>query len=322
MMGITAALVATLALSILAAPLPAEAQQPAKVWRIGLFHVGLDHVPPSLEGLRDGLKALGYEEGKNLRLDFRNLPNEGAAHVTAKEFVRDRVDLIVAFENQTVRAAKAATTEIPIVFLHATDPVDDGFVKSLAHPGGNLTGFSGLGELPAKRMELFKELVPGLRRLLVLTDPDDPTARRWLTEVRGAATALKLRLVEAEIRTPADLDRSGRAARPASGDGIFVLSVSLATNFTSAILRLGSERRVPVAGMFRTWVEQGALFSYAPNFYAIGRDAARHVDKLLKGAKPADLPVEQVSRFEFLINLKTAKALGLTIPPSVLIRAD
>ena len=147
---------------LLAAPLSAEAQQAPKVWRIGLFHVGLDHVPPSLDPLRRELKALGYEEGKNLRFDWRNLPDEEAARLTAKEFVRQRVDLIVAFENQTVRAAKAATSEIPIVFLHVSDPVADGFVKSLAYPGGNLTGFAGISNVPAKEVEIFKEVVPAL----------------------------------------------------------------------------------------------------------------------------------------------------------------
>ncbi len=185
--------IATLALGVLAGPLAANAQQPAKVWRVGLFHVGLDHVPPSLDGLREGLKALGYEDGKNIRLDWRNLPDEEAARSTAKEFVQDRVDLIVAFESQTVRAAKAATTSIPIVFLHVTDPVDEGFVKSLAHPGGNLTGLGEFfGDLQGKRMELLKEVIPRLRRLLVLIDPTDPGSGEVMAEVRRAAAALKV----------------------------------------------------------------------------------------------------------------------------------
>jgi putative tryptophan/tyrosine transport system substrate-binding protein len=149
-------------------PLASEAQQPGKIWRIGLFHVGLDHVPPSLDGLRDGLRALDYDEGKNIHFDWRNLPDEDAARTTAQAFVRDRVDLIVAFENQTVRAIRAITTDIPVVMLHVTDPVANGFVKSLARPGGNITGFAGLADSPAKEMEIFKEIVPKLRRPLVL----------------------------------------------------------------------------------------------------------------------------------------------------------
>ena len=180
----------------LAGPLAVEAQQAGRVYRIGLFHVGLDHVPPSLDGLRDGLKALGYEEGKNIRLDWRNLADEDAARTTAQAFVRDRVDLIVAFENQTVRATQATTTEIPVVMLHVPDPVADGFVKSLARPGGNITGFAGLGNTPAKEMEIFKQVMPGLRRPLVLLGARDPVSLRWLPEVRRAATALKLQTVE------------------------------------------------------------------------------------------------------------------------------
>ena len=171
----------TLAGSLLAAPLAAGAQPAGKSYRIGLFHVGLDHVPPSLDGIRDGLRALGYDtgtspapklsaviEGKNIRLDWRNLPDEAAARVTAREFVKDRVDLVVAFENQTARAAKADITQIPVVFLHVQDPVADGFIESLARPGCNLTGFAGIGNIPGKELALFKELVPPLRRLLIL----------------------------------------------------------------------------------------------------------------------------------------------------------
>jgi hypothetical protein len=174
-------LLRTIGVGVVAAPLAARAQQPGRVWRIGLFHVGLDHVPPALHGLREGLKELGYEEGKNLRWDFRNLPDESAAQETAREFVREKVDVIVAFENQTVRAAKAATSEVPILFLHVlTDPVGEGFVQSLAHPGGNITGI--FGDVPGKRVELLKEAVPTLDRLLLLFDPTDHTARQgaWL----------------------------------------------------------------------------------------------------------------------------------------------
>ena len=191
----SAVLAVVFALGVLVAPLEADTQQPGKVYRIGLFHVGLDHVPPSLITLRESLKGLGYEEGKNIGLDWRNLPDEQAAHATAREFVRDRVDLIVAFENQTARAAKTATVEIPVVFLHVTDPVAEGLVKTLARPGSNLTGFVFYAVSPSKKLELFKELVPRLRRVLVLVDPHDPVAPRQLAEVQKAAEILKLRLV-------------------------------------------------------------------------------------------------------------------------------
>jgi putative ABC transport system substrate-binding protein len=311
-----------LAFSLLAAPLAAEAQQARRVWRIGLFHVGLDHVPPSLQPLRLELKALGYDEGRNIHLDWRNLPDEAAAREVAKEFVQNRVDLIVAFENQTVRAAKAATSEIPIVFLHVTDPVADGFVASMPRPGGNLTGFAGVGDVPAKWMELFKELVPGLRRVLTLIDPDDPVTPRYLAETRKAAEILKLTLVEREARTQADIERLFASIKRGEVDGVFPASANLRAKFSPLIIRLSSERRLPLPSHRKEFAEQGALFSYGPDFGSVGPLAARHIDRILKGTKPADLPVEELSRYKLVINLKTAKALGLTIPPSVLVRAD
>ena len=307
----------------LAAPVGAEAQQGGKMWRVGLFHVGLDHVPPSLDGLRDGLKALGYEEGKNIRLDWRNLADEDAARATARAFVRDRVDLIVAFENQTVRAIQATATEIPVVMLHVPDPVADGFVKSLARPGGNITGFAGLGNTPAKEMEIFKEVVPQLRRPLVLFEDRDPASLRWLAAVRRAATTLKLQVVERQVANTTDLERVFAAVKPGDVDGVFIASPDLRTKFPALILHLATKRRLPLAGHRKEWVEGGALFSYNDNLRAIGRAAAvRYVDRILKGAKPADLPVEEVTQFELIINLKTAKVLGLTVPTALLVRAD
>ncbi len=302
--------------------LPVELAAQGKVWRLGLFHVGLDHIPPSLDGLREGLKALGYEEGKNIRLDFRNLADEAAARVTASEFVRDRVDVIVAFNDPAARAAKAATADIPVVFFSVTDPVAEGLVKSLSRPGGNLTGIVATGNVPAKRVELFKELVPRLRRLLVLTDPEDPTTPRVLPEIRRAGSTLKLQLVEREATTQPDIERVFATVRRGDMDGVFVASPSLYAKFSSLLLRLAAERRLPIPMHRKEWVERGALFSYSGDLRAGGRDAARHVDKILKGAKPADLPVEEPTRFELVVNLKTAKALGLTIPRAVLDRAD
>jgi putative ABC transport system substrate-binding protein len=233
-------------LGVLVVPLAGEAQQ-GKVYRIGLFHVGLDHVPPSLDSLREGLKTLGYDsgptsvsivsslmEGKNVRLDLRNLPDEAAAHETAREFIRQRVDLIVAFENQTVRAAKAATSAIPVVFLHVTDPVADGFVTSLARPGGNLTGMSGYRDLTSKHLELFKELVPRLRRILVLIDPDDPVTPRLMREARDTAAALRLQLVERAARTQSDLERVFASPKRGEVEAVFPISQTLQASTTFA----------------------------------------------------------------------------------------
>jgi ABC-type uncharacterized transport system substrate-binding protein len=312
----------TLSALLLALSFPVEAQQPKKVWRIGLFHVGLDHVPPSLEPLRRELKRLGYEEGKNIQLDWRNLPDEEAADKTAKEFVQGRVDLIVAFENQTARAAKLATSEIPVVLVHGEDAVAEGFGKSMSRPGGNMTGFLGVGDVPDKRIELFKEVVPRLRRLLVLVDPTDPATERSLGNVRTAAKSLKLVLVERAATTQADVERVFGSLKQGDVDGIFVLSQTLNLKFPSLMVRLSSEKRLPFAGYRREWVEQGALFSYAHDLASVGAPAAQYIDRILKGAKPADLPFQEASHFDFVINLKTAKQIGLTIPPNVLARAD
>ncbi len=308
---------------LLALSFPAEAQQAGKVYQIGLLHVGLDHVPPSLLGLREGLKALGYKEGKNIQLDWRNLPNEAAAHETAKAFVRDGVDLIVTFENQTVRAAKAATTQIPIVFLHVDNPVAAGFVHSLFRPGGNLTGFTSfVFDLPDKKLELFTQLVPHLRRVLVLKDPDDPLTPSMLAKLRKAGAALKLHLVEQAVTDQADIERFFGSLQPGDVEGVFVLSLNLQVKFSALLIRLTAERGLPLPGYRKEWVQRGALFSYSPNIRAIGRDTATYVDKILKGAKPGDLPVERRIRLELVINLKTAKKIALTIPPEVLFRAD
>jgi len=314
--------VAVLVLAILVTPLAADAQQAGKVYQIGLFHVGLDHVPPSLEPLRERLKILGYEEGKNLRVDWRNLPDEEAARETAKEFVRARVDLIVAFENQTARAAKGATSEIPVVFLHVTDPVADGLVQSMSHPGGNLTGFAGLGDVPAKDIELFREVVPRLRRLLVLVDPQDPVTPRRLGEMRRAAEVLKLKLVEREAIDRVDVERVFGSIKRADVDGIITASPDLRTKFSGLLIRLAAGKGLPLHVHRKEWVEQGALFTYAPDLASVGALAAQYIDRIVKGVKPADLPIDELSQYKLIINLRTAKALGLTIPQSVLLRAD
>src|SRR5262249_39941254 len=308
--------------AVLAAASAVEGQQAGKVWRIGLFHVGLDHVPPSLDGLREGLTALGYEEGKNIHFDWHNLADEDAARSTAHAFVRDRVDLIVAFENQTMRAARTVSTEIPVVMLHVTAPVENGFIKSFAHPGGNVTGFAGLGDFPSKEVELFKELVPRLNRLLVLFDAGDQVSLRWLTDVRQAATKLKIELVERQTVSPADVERVFAAIKPGDVDAVFVSSPHLRPRFFANFLGFALKSHLPLYGHRREWVEKGALFSYNLDLRSVGKAAARYVDKILKGTKPADLPVEQSSQFQLIINAKTAKALGLTIPPSLLLRAD
>jgi putative tryptophan/tyrosine transport system substrate-binding protein len=310
------------ALGLALSSLAVGAQPAGKVYRIGLIHVGLDHVPPSLVPLREELRALGYDDGRNIRLDFRNVADQVAANITAQQFVRDQVDLIVAFEDQAMRGVKAATSGIPVVFLHLEDPVADGFVESLAHPGGNATGFITWSVSPSKQIELFSEVVPRPRRLMVLVDPKDPITRRVSPELRSASAALRIQAVEHQVTTARDIERALGATDRSKVDGVFVLSQTLRTNFPSLVLRLTMERRLPLVGPRKEWVQQGALFSYAADLAAIGRVAAPYVTKILSGTKPGDLPVQEPTKFELVINLKTAKALGLTIPQTLLQRAD
>ena len=307
--------------ALLAAPLDTEAQQ-TKVARLGLFHVGLDHDPPGLAPLRESLKGLGYEDGKSIRLDYRNQPDEAAARATARAFARAHVDVIVAFENQAVRAAQAATSEIPVVFAHVSDPVAAGFVKSLAYPGTNLTGVADyVGELQGKRLQILGEIV-SLRRLLVLTDPTDPATTRLMADLMRVAQPIRVQIIERRVSNEAEILKVFGSLKKGDVDGMLIISPKLLTTFPALILRLSLQHQIPLAYHRKALVEQGALLSYGPNYVEVGQGLATYIDRILKGAKPADLPVQQAARLELVINLKTAKALGLSIPPSLLLRAD
>lgn len=315
-------LIVTLALSLLAVPLLAGGQQKAKVWRLGLVHVGLDHIPGTLAPFRQELKALGHQDGKNVRLDFRNVADEEAARITVQEFIRNQVDVIVAWENHAIRAAKASTSEIPIVFVHAWDPVAEGFAKSYSRSGTNLIGAYEVQNLVPKHMELLKELIPTLHRVLVLIDPEDAMTRRQLKENRHAATILKVELLEREVKGPADIERAFAAVKPGTVDAALVPSIDITLKHSQLILDLAHERHIPVPLYYDPWAKRGAIFTYGLKNSAKGVLAARYVDKIIKGANPAELPLEQVSDFELVINLRTAKSLGITIPPLILYQAD
>jgi putative ABC transport system substrate-binding protein len=297
------------------------------VRRVGLMHVGTDHIPPSLGSLEARLKELGWIEGKNIKLMWRNL-EPGQAAGQARKFVRERVDLIVAFEDQSIYAAQDATARakepIPIVFLHPSDPVRDGLVKSLSHPGGNLTGVFGPRDVVAKQLELYELLVPRLHRVLTLVDPDDPATARLLPQYRTAAAHLT-RPLELDIRqasTAQDLRRIFRSLRPGDVDGAFLLSPRLRLNFSSLTIRLAARAHLPVQAHRKDWVQKGALFSYGADLGPIGRAGARYVDSILRGTPPGDLSVEEVPTVEFAINLKTAERLGIKLPQDMIIRAD
>jgi putative tryptophan/tyrosine transport system substrate-binding protein len=330
MLLITGAL-GVLVVSLLAVSLTAgsnddsSASQPVR--RVGLMHVGTDHVPPSWPSLKARLEELGWTDGRNVELMWRNLePDEAEAQ--ARVFVRQGVDVIVAFEDKSINAAQEATAEtrdpIPIVFLHPSDPVRDGLVKSLAHPDSNLTGVYAARDVVAKQLELYELLVPRLRRVLTLVDPEDAATERLLPEYRAASAQLP-RPLELDIREASsaqDLRRIFRSLRPGEVDGAFLLSPSLRLNHSSLTIRLAKRARIPVQAHRKEWVEEGALYSYGIDLPLIGRAGARYVDSILRGTSPADLPVEEISKIELAINLETAARLGIKVPPEMIIRAD
>ena len=301
---------------------PALPQKAAKVWHVALCHVGLDHEPPGLDTLHLALNKMGYVDGKNLRFDWRNQRDADAAAATVKEWVGDNVDVIVGFEDQCVRAASAASRKIPIVFVHIYDPVVAGYVKTLARPGGNLTGvLSNLGVI-GKRLELLKEIDPRLEDVLVLSDGRDPYAASELALARDAASRVGLKLVERDAHTEADLRRVFAELKPGQTGGVIVASPDLQTNYPRLIIKLGNDAGLAVAGHREAWVEWGALASYSSDFPSAGPIAARYIDEIFKGANPAELPVQQVSETVIKVNEKRARELGLAIPQSVRVRAS
>jgi putative ABC transport system substrate-binding protein len=303
-----------------------EAQEPTKVPRIGY----LSGSPPSaiaewIEAFRQGLRELGYMEGKNIIIEWRS--GEGKRDrlpALAAELVRLKVDLIVTAGPLVTRAAKEATSTIPIVMAQDPDPIGNGFVASLARPGGNITGLSRLApELSGKQLELLKEIVPKLSRVAVFGTSTRPGNAQTLREVELAAGAFGVQLQYLDILSPKDIDTAFQAAVRERADGaLWFVTGSIGNPHRKKVADLAVSSRLPVIYFEREDVEAGALMSYAVNIVDLHRRAAVYVHKILKGAKPADLPVEQATKFEFVINLKAAKQIGLTIPPNVLARAD
>ena len=320
-------LMLTFALGLFVAPLHAEAQQPTKVHRIGWLHPGLSRPEPhpSLEAFRQGLRELGYVEGQDLIIEYRFAEgrDEGLADCAA-ELARLKVDVIIAGGPAAIRAAQHATRTIPIVMAGNPDPMAQGFITSLARPGGNTTGLSLLSaELPGKRLEILKETVPQSMRVAVLANPAAVSYKLYLTNLTVAAQALGLHLHVVELRSPDELDAAFVAITRAGADALIVIAdPALMALLHGRIADLAATSRLPAMYDWRMYVEAGGLMSYGPSLSEVYRRAATYVDKLLKGAKPADLPVEQPTKFEFVINLKTAQALGLSIPPSILFQAD
>ncbi len=325
MLGLRLAFSITLALSGLFNPVAAEPQEAAKVARIGFLTANA--VPDRSEAFRQGLRDLGYVEGRNVVIEYRDADGKPERlPALAAELVALNVHVIVAPTTVAAVAATQATTTLPIVFAGASDPVTSGLVTSLARPGGNVTGLSILGpELVGKRLELLTQAVPGVSRVAVLRHPGtsgERTGKEMLKEADVAGRALGVRLQFVEARGPADFDRAFSDMTRGRAGALTVLVSAMFVNERRRLVDLAAKNRLPAVYPWREYVDAGGLMAYGPNVADLFRRAATYVDKILKGAKPGDLPVEQPTKFELVINLKTAKALGLTIPQSVLGRAD
>jgi putative tryptophan/tyrosine transport system substrate-binding protein len=301
-----------------------EAQQPTKVPRIGYLTAASRSTSPArIEAFRQGMRELGYVEDKSIVIEWRfGERKEDRLPALAAELVRLKVDVIVTGGLST-RRAKEATVSIPIVMAQDADPVGSGFVASLARPGGNITGLATLApEISGKRLELLKEVVPRLSRVVVLGSSTEPANAQSLKETELAAGAFGVKLQHVDVLAPKDIETAFRAASKGRADAVLVLASSVANSQRTQIAELAVKSRLPAVYYQTEFVEDGGLMSYGVSFTDLFRRAATYVDKILKGAKPADLPVEQPIKFEFIINLKTAKQIGLTIPPNVLVRAD
>jgi putative tryptophan/tyrosine transport system substrate-binding protein len=303
----------------------AAAQQSTKIPRIGFLSTSsLSANAARTEAFRQGLRELGYVEGKNIVIDWRSA--EGKADrlpALAAELVRLKVDIIVSSGPTATRSAYEATVTIPIVIAFDSDPVGSGFVASLARPGGNITGLSTLApEISGKLVELLKEIVPRLSRVAVLGTSTTPGYAPVLKEMELAAGALKVKLQNLDVLSPKDIETAYRAASKGRAQAVLVRGGLVLTSQRTQVVELAVKSRLPAIYNVAEFVEAGGLMTYSVSMTDLYRRAATYVDKILKGAKPADLPVEQPTKFELIINLKAAKQIGLTIPPNVLVRAD
>jgi len=301
-------------------PLAAHAQQPGRMWRIGL----IAHWPDkkSADAFREAMRELGYVEGQNVILETR-LGKTERFQEFAEEMVRLKVDIIMVFTTPAALAAKKATTTIPIVFPTAIDPVGTGVITSLRHPGGNVTGGAILfAELSAKRLQLLKEVVPGLSRTAVVWNAANPANALAWRETQNAARTLGVAVQSHEVKTPQDFEAAFAIIAQERPDALLVLEDALTVQFRQEIADFAMQQRLPSMFAVREGVDAGGLMSYGVILYEMMRRSATYVDKILKGAKPGDLPVEQATKFELVINLKTARALGLSIPTVLLATAD
>jgi putative ABC transport system substrate-binding protein len=302
----------------------AHAQERAKIPRIAFLYASVVPEGGGPTQIKKALRELGYVEGKNIGFEYRHAEGKlDRLAALAAELVRLKMDVILTGGSTATRAAKAASPTIPIVMLQDNDPVRSGFIESLARPGGNITGLSTVRpEVSGKRLELLREVVPGLSQVAVLGSSTNPGNSEGLKQTELAAQALKVKIEYIDVRALKEMDGAFRAARSGSADGVLVLGGPIFNVNPKLVAEAAIKSRLPAVFVRQNFVNAGGLMSYGVNLADLQRRAAIYVDKILKGAKPEELPVEQPTKFELLINLKTAKQIGLTIPPQVLARAD
>jgi ABC-type uncharacterized transport system substrate-binding protein len=306
-----------------AAPLAALAQQPGKaVPRLGVLLFGTPETDPNLNAFRQGLRNLGRVEGQNIATEYRYAAGKPERlRDLAAELVSMKPDVILALGGDVAPSARAATSTIPVVIIASDDPVQAGLVASLSRPGGNITGVTFVSsDLAAKRLQFLKEMAPGVTRVAVIWNPNHIDYE--YQETQKAAKTLGVQIQSLEVRDAGDFDAAFQLAISTRVEALIPVSSRLMNANRARIVDFAAKRRLVLASGWAPWATEGALFSYGPDLNMISQHAAAYVDKILKGAKPADLPIEQPTKFELVINIKTAKALGITIPQSVLLRAD
>jgi ABC-type uncharacterized transport system substrate-binding protein len=310
---------------VLAAPVAAAAQPAGKAYRIGVLSPGsVEGSSAEIAALRQGLRELGYVEGQNIRVEWHFAAGRHERlPALAAELVRGKFDVIFAINSPATQAAKSATSTIPIVFVRSGDPVASGLVPSLARPGGNVTGLASfVADMSGKRLELLKEAIPRLTRVAVLWNAPSKGAEIVFVELKAAGPLLGLQILDAGVRGPNELPSAFEAAAKERANALVVVDDLVIGSYQTQILELAAKHRLGVASIYREFAHAGGLMAYGPSLSDTYRRAATYVDRILKGAKPGNLPVERPTKFDLVVNLKTAKTLGLTIPPSVLARAD
>jgi len=312
-----------LALNLATSATAAYAQQPKGIPVVGVLVVAAGQDDPIVLALRQGMRELGYVEGRNIRIEVRTAQSMDRLPSLAEELVQLKVDVIVVTSTLTAQAAKRTTSTIPVVMTLVADPIGSGFVTNLAHPGGNVTGLSLMTtELNVKRLELLKETMPKLARVAVLSNPNMPYVPKTIEELKAAARSMSIELSIATARTPEEFEAAFRTIRRARAQALYLIESPLFYGHRTTLAKLVVRARLPAIYGTRAFADEGGLMSYGASYEDLMRRCAGYVDKILRGAKPGDLPIEQPTKFEFVVNLRTAQALGLSIPQAVFLQAD